>query len=299
MEDTSKLDEFIGIRSLLRVTELHEKLTKPIFLLKDVGIQYRTVLHWDQQGLLEHSREESEWRRYDYIQYVWIKIINDLRTFGVPIPIIEKAKAEILSKINLKWLFELFSLNRDQLDKLPNDDSKTDLLAFLESKEYESIGDNLSVSFLELMIVETLTTKVPVSLNIFSNGFILPLFESKLDVFEPSDIRKLTYETHVKISISNILNNFLSDTKDSFLIPQLQILADNEKRLLEIIHSGEYETVTINFKNKKMKSVELIKEQNVKRKIVDILQDSQYQDIVIKSHKGVVTRIQNTVKLVL
>ncbi|MFN8439079.1 MAG: MerR family transcriptional regulator [Cytophagales bacterium] len=267
--------------------------------MKDVGVQYRTVLHWDQQGLLEHSREESEWRRYDYIQYVWIKIINDLRTFGVPIPIIEKAKSEVLTKINLKWLFELFSLNRDQLDKLPNDDSKIDLLAFLESKGYESIDDNLSVSFLELMIVETLTTKVPVSLNIFVDGFILPLFESKLDVFEPSDVRKLTYETHVKISISNILNNFLSDTKDSFLIPQLQILADNERRLLEIIHSGEYETVTINFKNKKIKSVELIKEQNVKRKIVDILQDSQYQDIVIKSHKGVVTRIQNTVKLVL
>lgn len=299
MEDTSKLDEFIGIRSLLRVTELHEKLTKPIFLLKDVGVQYRTVLHWDQQGLLEHSREESEWRRYDYIQYVWIKIINDLRTFGVPIPIIEKAKTEILTRINLKWLFELFSLNKEYLDKLTNDEAKSELLSFLESKSYESIDDNLSVSFLELMIVETLTTKVPVSLNIFSDGFILPLFESKLDVFEPGDVRKLTYETHVKISISNILNNFLSDTKDSFLIPQLQILADNERRLLEIIHSGEYETVTINFKNKKMKSVELIKEQNVKRKIVDILQDSQYQDIVIKSHKGVVTRIQNTVKLVL
>ncbi|MFN8438773.1 MAG: MerR family transcriptional regulator [Cytophagales bacterium] len=299
MEDTSKLDEFIGIRSLLRVTELHEKLTKPIFLLKDVGVQYRTVLHWDQQGLLEHSREESEWRRYDYIQYVWIKIINDLRTFGVPIPIIEKAKTEILTRINLKWLFELFSLNKEYLDKLTNDEAKSELLSFLESKSYESIDDNLSVSFLELMIVETLTTKVPVSLNIFSDGFILPLFESKLDVFESGDVRKLTYETHVKISISNILNNFLSDTKDSFLIPQLQILADNERRLLEIIHSGEYETVTINFKNKKMKTVELIKEQNVKRKIVDILQDSNYQDIVIKSHKGVVTRIQNTVKLVL
>jgi DNA-binding transcriptional MerR regulator len=299
MEDTSKLDEFIGIRSLLRVTELHEKLSKPIFLLKDVGVQYRTVLHWDQQGLLEHSREESEWRRYDYIQFVWIKIINELRTFGVPIPIIEKAKTEILTKINLKWLFELFSLNREQLDKLPNDESKSELLAYLDSKGYESIDDNLSVSFLELMIVETLTSKVPVSLNIFSDGFILPLFESKLEVFEPSDVRKLTYETHVKISISNILNNFLSDTKDSFLIPQLQILADNERKLLEIIHSGEYETVNINFKNKKMKSIELIKEQNVKRKIVDILQDSQYQDIVIKSHKGVVTRIQNTVKLVL
>ncbi len=299
MEDTSKLDEFIGIRSLLRAVELHEKLTKPIFLLKDVGVQYRTVLHWDRQGLLEHSREESEWRRYDYIQYVWIKIINDLRAFGVPIPIIEKAKKQILAKINLKWLFELFNLNRDQLDKLPNDDSKTELLAFLESKEYESIDDGLSVSFLELMIVETLTTKVPVSLNIFSDGFILPLFESKLEVFEPGEVRKLTYGTHVKISVSNILNNFLSDTKDSFLVPQLQILADNVRRLLEIIHSGEYETVTINFKNKKMKSVELIKEQNVKRRIVDILQDSQYQDIVIKSHKGVVTRIQNTVKLVL
>ena len=297
MEEIPKLDAFLGINSLVRVSELHQQLCKPIFLLKDVGVLYRTVLHWDQQGLLEHSREESEWRRYDYVQFVWIKIINDLRTFGVPIPVIQNVKKEILTKINLKWLFELIELNSEKFNIASDSSDQNELSLFRNLREYEKMDDTLSVSFLELMIVETLTSKVPASLIIFADGYILPLYENQSKLSE-SDKQKLIYETHVKVSISNILKTFLSDSKDSFLLPQLSILQDNERKLLEIIHSGEYETLTINFKNKEMRSIEMIKEQNVKRKIVDILQDSNYQDIIIKSHKGVVTRIQNTIKVV-
>lgn len=291
------LDDFIGSNTLIRVAELYEQLHNPVFLLKDVGVLYRTVLHWDQQGLLEHSREESQWRRYDYIQYVWIKIIDDLRTFGVPIPIIQQVKKDILDKINLKWLFDLLKLHIEQAEHIRNDQHKQDLLDFLHSEEYEKLDDTLSVSILELLIVETLTNKVPVSLVIFSDGSLLPLIENKSIELALSDREKLTYQTHVKVSISHILKSFLSETKESFFIPQLNILEENEKKLLEIIHSGEYETITIHFKNKKMQQIDLSKEQNIKRKIVDIIQDSQYQHITIKTHKGVITKIQNTMKI--
>jgi hypothetical protein len=48
-----------------------------------------------------------------------------------------------------------------------------------------------------------------------------------------------------------------------------------------------------------MKSLLLVKNQDTKRKVVDVLHDSAYQDIVIKTHEGMVTKIQNTVKVML
>jgi hypothetical protein len=43
--------------------------------------------------------------------------------------------------------------------------------------------------------------------------------------------------------------------------------------------------------------LELTKTHETSKKIVDVLTDGAYQDIVIKSHKGTVTHIQNTVKI--
>lgn len=299
MEDKQHLDVFVGINSLAKASELYEQLSKPIFLLKDADIAYRTALNWDKQGLIENSREQSEWRRYDYIQFVWIQIINELRTFGVPIPIIQKIRAELFVKFNLKWLFEVFRLNHELLNNLPDDHAKEELLEFIASFEFEKMDDNASVSLLQLLIGETLTSKVPVSLIVFADGHLITFFENLKSSLDPADVQKLTYETHVKVSVTNILKTFLSDSKDSFLTPQLAILPANEKKILEIIHSGEYEKVTINFRDKKVKSLELVKEQEVKRRIVDILQEGKYQDIVIKSHKGSVTKIQNTIKLIM
>lgn len=299
MKEKPALDAFLGIKSLASATELYKQLGRPIFLLKDADITYRTVLDWDRKGLLENSRAQSEWRRYDYVQFVWIKLINELRSFGVPIPIIQKIRTEIFVKFNLKWLFEAFSLNPELLNNLPDDESKQELLDFISSIEYERLDENASVSLLQLLVGETLTSKIPVSLVVFADGHVITLFENPHSLLEPADITKMTYETFVKVSVTNIIKTFLSDSKDSFLTPQLAILPANEKKLLEIIHSGEYEKVTINYRDKKIKSLELVKEQEVKRRIVDILQEGKYQDIVIKSHKGSVTKIQNTIKLIM
>ena len=48
-----------------------------------------------------------------------------------------------------------------------------------------------------------------------------------------------------------------------------------------------------------MDLLELTKSQDTTRKIVDILQEAQYQDITVKTHKGVITKVENTIKMYL
>ena len=70
-----------------------------------------------------------------------------------------------------------------------------------------------------------------------------------------------------------------------------------EQKLLEMIRSGEYDSIEINFKDKKMKTLLLSKTQDANKKLNEILSEGDFQDIILKTHKGKVAAIKNTVKI--
>lgn len=71
----------------------------------------------------------------------------------------------------------------------------------------------------------------------------------------------------------------------------------NETELLRLIRSGDYDKIIVTLKNKKLWSLALVKEQSIKKKIVELLKESGFQEISVKSHNGKITRLQNTVKI--
>lgn len=57
------------------------------------GVSGRVVNHWESQGLLECERNnDSGWRKFNLIEYVWFRIVQKLREFGLSLIKIEKAK---------------------------------------------------------------------------------------------------------------------------------------------------------------------------------------------------------------
>ena len=112
----------------------------------------------------------------------------------------------------------------------------------------------------------------------------------------PEQLDLPSFETHVRIPITGIIKEFLRGGLAIESMGDLQILDPNEQTVLRIIHSGQYDSVTVNFKDKKMKSMELRQSQEVTRKIVDVLAAGKYQDISIVQHEGQITKIENTLK---
>lgn len=74
-----------------------EKFIKAIHSREHVmqdGVSCRVMNHWESQGLLECERNnESGWRKFNLIEFVWFRIVQKLREFGLPLTKIEKAKA--------------------------------------------------------------------------------------------------------------------------------------------------------------------------------------------------------------
>ena len=51
--------------------------------LKFDSITYRQLNSWEKEGLLTVQREGREWRRFSIIDAVWVKLIKELREFGM------------------------------------------------------------------------------------------------------------------------------------------------------------------------------------------------------------------------
>jgi hypothetical protein len=106
----------------------------------------------------------------------------------------------------------------------------------------------------------------------------------------------LTQITYTHVSLSRLLRHFQHEDVQ-LRSPRLALLSPNEQRVLEIIASGEYQKVTIKFKDKKMKAIEMTRQQEDRGRILDILNEGNYHEITIRNREGMQTVIENTEKI--
>ncbi|MEM7036106.1 MAG: hypothetical protein AAF570_03930, partial [Bacteroidota bacterium] len=178
-------------------------------------------------------------------------------------------------------------------------DEERPIAAEMLGREFTEPELEGNVTVLQLLITEAVSKRVPVSVAVFLDGTVIPIMpEDRQLIKTPEEmIEKLTFEPHARISITSLLKEFLASDLAASRIGKLHVLDDNETTILQMIHSGEYKKVTINFRNRKMDTLELVKDQDTTRKVVDVMADAAYQDITIVTHKGMIAKIENTTKV--
>lgn len=63
------------------------------FTLKDLKIiTYRTINYWDEAGFLLRKRRKTDkgWRRFSLIEFLWIKLLDEIRELNIPIETVVK-----------------------------------------------------------------------------------------------------------------------------------------------------------------------------------------------------------------
>lgn len=97
----SKIRALLGDRFFINYatfsdSEVCKKFVKNIHLRQHV-VQYlvscRVINHWEAHKLIECERNnDSGWRKFNLIEYIWLCIVQKLRTLGLPITKIAKIK---------------------------------------------------------------------------------------------------------------------------------------------------------------------------------------------------------------
>ena len=196
-------------------------------------ITYRQLNSWDKEGLLTTGREGREWRRFSIMDAIWVKLLNELRSFG------------------LSW------------EQLKNTK---------QSLEFGSAKCKVPMPLLEFYIAFAIGSKMPVLLLVFKDGVAVPAnfsqykianeylgIENHLQInlneilqnFFPNVDLKPAYKTELPVSVDEMellafmrvkqfekIEVFYKNGKMD-LIEGLERV-NNQKRITEILREQQY-----------------------------------------------------------
>lgn len=288
------LHDFFGKDTLEKASELFEYINKPLIKRNQIGMEYYMIRWYGQQNVLFDNLKLS--RKFTFAEFMWIEVLKELRLFNLPNTTIAKLRTKLFESVSLELLSKDLKAQSEIIESLNISRSeKKQLLALLENKNNQELV--VTISFFQLMLLECILKRKPMGLAVFTNGEYLILDKSKQHLYSKSDLDLLNSQSHITIWLSGIISRFLQSDMAFELIPELNILSKQETVLYEYIQSGNYESIIIHFKNKKMKSLELKKNQSTKEKIVNILREGEFAEITIKKHKGEIVKIEQSIKI--
>lgn len=86
----------VGEKSKRAFAAINEKK----FTVKDSDITYRVINHWTEKGLLNDARADGSlgWRKFSLKDLLWLRILRELREFGLPLDKLKKTHRTLVQK---------------------------------------------------------------------------------------------------------------------------------------------------------------------------------------------------------
>ena len=291
----------------LVIENLLVKLNERVFLKTEIDVVYSDLVNWERSNLLNigGNSDKGDWKRLNYFEYIWVKIIQELRAFGFSYEEIDNYKSELMIKPNIKEIIEASKIDFQSVEE------QFDAITLNNLKSIEDNGNNekldLGISYFELMISRIIGSGEKWSILFFKDipGFYFPLSIEALkgfDKIEKTDIpEELLSKTYLSISLTDIIANFLVDGKNAFEKKTISILTKNEHNLLKHIRKGygKIKSIKIRFKDKEMDLLEVtsIKKVKMEGRLLDYIKKGEYQSISIDTVDGKIVNFENTQKI--
>lgn len=287
--------------------QLFDKLKERVFLKTEIDVVYTDLVNWERYNLLHigGDSEKGDWKRINYLEYIWIKIIESLRMFGFSYQEIEMYKSELFRYPSFSEIIEAAKIDIDNVEAKLGNDVVSELFTMSESDYDKNPGFGMTI--FDTIIVNSICTREKWSLLFFKDlpGLYFPLSSETLRGFEKINSSEIPLEllskTFVSISLTEIISNFLVDGENSFQKNRISILTKNEHNVLKQIRKGygKIKSIKIRFKANDMELLEVtsIKKVELESRLLEHIKKGEYQSIVIDTVDGKIVNFENTQKL--
>lgn len=288
------LNDYFGKETIEKTLELYEYINLPIFKRNHTEISHRFLNWWTKENVLDKNVQEAG--RFTFTEFIWIKAVEQLRLFNLPLPFIATLKTKLFEPIKLKGFVSKTEQAKQFISDLAvSEAEKKKLIDILLKEHKEDI--NTGINLFQLIILESILKRKSLSLAIFPNCEFLIIDITKEHLYTQSDLELLDKTTYIKLSISNLLSEFLKTDLAFATLSKIQLLTYPENKLFEVIHTGEYDSISIQFKDKKIKALELKKTVDTKQKITDLLSKGEFAEITVRKNKGIITKLEQALKI--
>ncbi|GAB3525965.1 hypothetical protein GCM10027443_00680 [Pontibacter brevis] len=272
--------------------EILENLKRRQFTLKDAGVTSRVYNNWRSLGIVPDSEEDGKKLYFDFIQYLWLQIVKDLRVFGLPLETIAAVKHYLFDtdiEENRAWS----DSEREALRKALENEAQRPVT----DEEFEQIEGYLSLR--RLLCPYRFSAIVLAHFQNRSNTYIYVFGDGRVAVWsdvdqniDPEGKPDLS-EPHINIPLGHYFTRFISDETMAEFLPKVPILTREESEVLRAMRNDEVKELTIKFSRKGNKrradlitKVDRQLSDKQKKEIAQILGTRDYSTITMKTQNG-------------
>ena len=300
-----ELDFVLDTKLYKERPEMVKAIREPKFTIKLVGVTHRWITHWDKEGLLFNDYEAEKWRRFNLIEYVWLKMIVQMRQFNLSLSTIKKVK-EVLSQTAKHEDDDIVKSTRAVAKaylqgKYTDQEIDSALEEFMTSDQFEKLMVASRITALEVSIIDSLLLKNHFSFLINVDGDCIPFKEKYIDeYYKDSGFTNFIRRSYISISLSQILADFIDSNDLEIVHGELCLIDNEEKELIKAVRDDGVKSVKVRInKDREIDLLEISKTEKVDKasRLIELIMNEGYQDITIKTQEGNIVFCENTRKI--
>ncbi len=277
------------------IFHIAEDMLERCFSVKDTGLSSRNINELNNNDLLWEGFTNAQWRKFNFIEFVWLKIVQDLVRIGAKRKIIREVRSFLMTPVPIGFLKQIISNPAIKKQVIEKDMPEKEYFKIL--KELEEVPDNTVVPelcFLFFFIIQTIHDKLNYDLLINYEGLIIPYCEERLgEISQQKDYMTMLAEVkssgYIVIPFSKIIFDF---TKTHFdininLPVKYGILSEDESEIIKLVREHKLKSLTIvdsNGKSKKL--IPAAAKVNAEEMVLEILMKEKYQSVSYSTKSG-------------
>jgi DNA-binding transcriptional MerR regulator len=269
-------------------------------------VNSRMLNYWVEEAELLKKWKEKGWRKFSFLEIVWLKIISDLRELGVSFEILKKLKDHLFKVPTRNEMIEAFEAKRKDIRVLLSKGTLSGDVKYIHEIAAQlkdvarQMGDIELQPVLANMIAIIVIHRISASLIINKEGQCMVLLDTFREVaVMTEDAVSLLEGPHISIPLTNIIESFmLKDEIDKKL--QKDFFSEDEWKILDILRYEKPASLTVKFDSKrKINLVEITRSKKVDlaHRLSNIILKEGYETIVLKTQKGKIVSCSQTEKL--
>ena len=256
-------------------------------------------MHWESKGLFLNKKPEGTWQLLDLTESTWILIVQKLRDFNFKLELISDLKDNFLnariepsdksSKEKIKEVIKL--LNQENVESVEK---------IIQSKAFDEFIQSMEMSILETILMDIIHLRNHYRILFNLDGGYVLVKDDFLDHPLQDQINEFMTKSHFSLSINEIVAELLMKIDLNLAINSFKMISKEEMEVLNILRTENIDSIEIQL-DKNSNTIEYIHyteiiHPNTEQRLSELIMRNGYQDIIIKTHKGLISHCENKVK---
>ncbi len=284
-----------------KIFEFFIEMNKPLLKRRQVNISSKTISDWINFGIIDTNREEDKWHNFSFLEGLWLNFVNELRFFGVSVPVIKELK-ETLMDMSITSIFQQEGIVEQFKDKSPEYYDAIKLItndAINKPEEVEQAFKDIKVNTFLLFIASTMILGMDICFYFDHQVSYFLSFnkhETEMDeTISKEVLARMARKTFAIINFKELIADFFdNDELDSLKGISMSFLNSNEQNLIDTIRTGKYTQIQVKLADDTITHLKLTKKNNelMVSKISRLLKKGEYKEVTFTTKDGTIIKFE-------